>query len=114
MTNCTLIIRAFAFIYGEDGYSQVIKRRAYGTLPGCRFPELPRIGETLRLTAPQSKKGTHDFTVKGVTHEMEERGVVGYEIDLGAGGIMEDQDAFDKGVARWRAMGFDVIIKDQT
>ena len=109
MTPCTLTVRAFAFIYGEDGFSQVVKRTATG-IKHAQFPILPRIGETIRF--PLHFEGPQGFTVKNVTHEMMDQHVGRYEIHLGS--AMVDEDVFTKGIERWKALGFDVTVEDKS
>jgi hypothetical protein len=112
MLPCTLIVRAYFFVYGEDGFSQDIKRTAKGIKHNGRIALLPRIGETFRVRNTQSEDAMHEFTVKNVTHDMEDNYVGGYEIDLGSGFIM-DNDAFNKGIARWEALGFVVTVEEK-
>ena len=112
MILCTLIVRCYVFKPGGDGYSEDIQRTAKGIMHGCRIAILPRIGETLRVRNTQGEDAMHAFTVKNVTHDMEDKFVGGYEIDLGYAAISDDAK-FDQGMARWKALGFVVTVEEK-
>jgi len=112
MNLCVLSVRAHLFLPGEKGVKHHHTRTGRGTKT-VHFPTLPRVGEILQMAQSEGEYYSVDFTVKNVIYKFDTMMVIsGYEIDLGAAQI-NDADAFDKGMERWRKLGFHVSVEER-